>query len=695
MGEFAMNERTIFLEALEKTDPAERAAYLDWTCANNAPLRDHVEQLLGALDNAGSFMAAPPGHADSWADATRAPGGGSTVPTSESRPIAEGPGARIGPFKLLERIGEGGMGVVFMAEQDTPVRRTVALKIIKPGMDSSHVIARFEAERQALALMDHPNIARVFDAGTTETGRPYFVMELVKGAAITDYCDRNALSPRERLELFVPVCQAIQHAHQKGIIHRDIKPTNVLVTLYDGKPVPKMIDFGVAKAIDQSLTEMTLFTQFGQVVGTLEYMSPEQAGIGELDIDTRSDVYSLGVLLYELLTGSTPLEKTKLRQAAYAEIIRQIREEEPPKPSTRLSESRATLLSISAQRQTEPARLARLVRGELDWIVMKALEKDRNRRYETASGLARDVECHLAGDPVEAGRPSSLYRLRKLVRRQRARLLTVGSFAGLMVAVAAFGTVMAVEIARQRMIAELHARRAIEAEHLARLTAEKSRQATAEAGAVRDFVQNSLIPGPPGAASENDLRHPKVLSALDTAGSEIEKSFAGHPAQEASLRMTMGVACSNLGEPSKAVIQFERAFALRSQALGREHPDSLASMEDLARALNAVGALPKVESVRRQIVAVYETISPDAWVTFQGRSMLGENLLRQKKYADAEPLLLAGYQGMKARESKILVPYAQQLIREAAARLVALYDAWGKKDKAEEWRKKLDAPRVP
>jgi eukaryotic-like serine/threonine-protein kinase len=336
---------------------------------------------------------------------------------------AEIPGALIGPYKLLEQIGEGGFGLVFMAEQQRPVRRIVALKVLKPGMDTRQVVARFEAERQALAIMDHPNIARVLDAGETESGRPYFVMELVKGVRITQYCDAHRLTLRERLALFATVCQAVQHAHQKGIIHRDLKPSNVLVAAYDDRPVVKVIDFGVAKALGQRLTEQTLVTGFGNIVGTLEYMSPEQAAFNALDVDTRSDIYSLGVLLYEILTGSTPLKAERLKRTAATEALRLIREEEAPRPSTRLSESKNLLVSVSALRKLEPARLTREVRGDLDWIVMKALEKDRNRRYVTPGSFARDIERYLQGEAIEARPPSWLYLLRKFGRKHRTAVL--------------------------------------------------------------------------------------------------------------------------------------------------------------------------------------------------------------------------------------------------------------------------------
>jgi WD40 repeat protein/serine/threonine protein kinase len=358
--------------------------------------------------------------------------------TPPSTVMGDGPsgyvGTVIGPYKLMEQIGEGGFGLVFVAEQLAPVRRKVALKVIKPGMDTRDVIARFEAERQALAMMDHPNIARVLDAGATDSGRPYFVMELVRGVPITEYCDKNRLTPRERLELFVVVCQAVQHAHQKGIIHRDIKPSNVLVTLHDGKPLVKVIDFGVAKALHQSLTDKTIYTRFAQMVGTPLYMSPEQAEMSSLDIDTRADIYSLGVLMYELLTGTTPFDKKRVAKAAYDELIRMIRDEDPPKPSTRLSESTASLPAIAGQRNTEPARLSKMFRGDLDWITMKAIEKDRTRRYETASGLAADVLRYLHDEPVEASPPSAGYRLRKLARRNRAALVTSAAFASLLIA---------------------------------------------------------------------------------------------------------------------------------------------------------------------------------------------------------------------------------------------------------------------
>jgi serine/threonine protein kinase len=412
-----------FLVAIEAPDPAARAAILDRECGGDDELRRRVEALLQAHDGPGSSLDQP---ADPGATGDVVPG--RWVDPQALPPLSEGPGSRVGPYKLLQLLSEGGMGAVFLAEQERPVRRMVALKVIKAGMDSARVVARFEQERQALALMDHPHIAKVLDAGTTAFGRPYFVMELVKGIPLTRFCDQEHLTPRERLELFVPVCQAVQHAHQKGIIHRDLKPSNVLVALYDGRPVPKVIDFGVAKATGQRLTERTLFTEVGQVVGTLEYMAPEQAELNNLDIDTRADIYALGVILYELLTGAVPFSRKELEKVGLAEMLRIIKEVEPPKPSTRLSGS-GTLPSLAAARHTEPKRLTALVRGELDWIVMKALEKDRGRRYETANGFAADIERYLAGEAVLAHPPSMRYRLAKFLRRNKGPALAAAALA--------------------------------------------------------------------------------------------------------------------------------------------------------------------------------------------------------------------------------------------------------------------------
>ncbi len=434
----------IFFAALEKDTDDERIAYINDACRRDDNLRQRVLRLLAAHPQVGNFLEPS-----------------SSLPPVESSPAVSGPAETMtygdptecvgsviaGKYKLLETLGQGGMGAVFMAQQTAPVKRLVALKLIKLGMDSRQILARFDAERQALALMDHPNIAKVLDAGATDSGRPYFVMELVKGVPITRFCDERQLSPRDRLELLIPVCHAIQHAHQKGVIHRDIKPTNVLVCLYDDRPVPKVIDFGVAKAAGSQLTDASLVTGFGAIVGTPEYMSPEQTQLNQLDIDTRSDVYALGVLLYELLTGTTPINRKRIGQGALLEVLRVIREEEPPRPSARLSSSE-TLASIAATRRTEPARLTRLVRGELDWIVMKCLEKERSRRYETANALARDLERYLHGDVVEARSPSAGYRLRKFIRKHRVGITTALAFVALLIAAAGISAVLAIKARR-------------------------------------------------------------------------------------------------------------------------------------------------------------------------------------------------------------------------------------------------------
>ena len=456
-----MNESQVFTDALKLATPAQRAAYLDRACAGDPALRAAVDCLLRAHDRDPDFLERPIETLSGTLAATTA--GARLPPEPIGLVIA-------GRYKLFEEIGEGGMGTVWMAQQHEPVKRLVAIKLIKPGMDSRQVLARFEAERQALALMDHPNIAKVFDAGAVPDGRPFFAMELVKGVPITKYCDDHRLPPRERLELFVPVCHAIQHAHQKGIIHRDLKPSNVLVALYDDKPVPKVIDFGVAKATGQQLTDETLHTGFGAVVGTVEYMSPEQATFNQLDIDTRSDVYSLGVLLYELLTGTTPLDRARLKETPLLELMRIVREDDTVPPSTRLGTAES-LPAIAANRGLEPRKLSGLVRGELDWIVMTALEKDRSRRYATANSLATDLQRYLTDEPVLACPPSAGYRMRKFAWRNRGRLaVAAGMFLAITVMAASIGWAVGDRVARRaaaeaQVRASLHTARAWIAEN--------------------------------------------------------------------------------------------------------------------------------------------------------------------------------------------------------------------------------------
>ena len=618
-----MTEDSIFASALSKATPEERAAFLDQACTGDTALRERVEQRLAAHAQS---VQGPTLDVGSEVDATL----DSMTESSSAEVLKEGPGSLIGPYKLAQPIGAGGMGMVYLAEQQHPVRREVALKIIKQGMDTEQVIARFEAERQALALMDHPNIAKVLDAGTTDSGRPYFVMELVKGVPITKYCDSNRLTVRERLGLFVPVCQAIQHAHQKGIIHRDIKPSNVLVASYDDKAVPKVIDFGIAKATGAGLTDQTVYTQIGAVVGTLEYMSPEQAESTAVDIDTRSDIYSLGALLYELLTGSTPMESAEFRKAAYLEILRKIREEEPPRPSARLSQSKDTITSTSEQRKSDPGRLPKLLQGELDWIVMKALEKERTRRYETANGFARDIERYLLGDPVEAGPPSATYRLKKFANKNKVLIGTAGAFAALLILGVVVSTWQAVRARRAERVAQ----------------AERDR-ADSEAGiskAITSFLQNSLLSQAStqqqSGLNEGPDPDVKVRTLLDRAAANIESEFKGQPLVEAGIRGTLGNAYRDLNLLAESEKQYQKAYDLSVQYRGADDPETLIALGNLAGLKDSQGKYQEAVKIgEKDYEATRRVLGPDnprTIVTMQG---LGVFYLKVDDYDKAEPLL--------------------------------------------------------
>jgi eukaryotic-like serine/threonine-protein kinase len=669
----------IFFRALELEDLQLRQKLLNELCGADASLRQAVERLLAANEAAGSFLEKPamslqPDRTGTFSPENAGPQTIDAVPETVDRPGRdEHVGAVIaGKYKLIEEIGEGGMGQVFMAQQTEPVKRAVAVKVIKAGMDSKAVLARFEAERQALAMMDHPNIARVLDAGATEAGRPFFVMELVKGVPITQFCDDRKLTPRQRLELFVPVCQAIQHAHQKGIIHRDIKPSNVLVAMYDDRAVPKVIDFGVAKATGQTLTDMTLMTGFGAVVGTPEYMSPEQASLNNMDVDTRSDVYSLGVLLYELLTGSTPMDRKSLGKAALLEILRIVREVEVPRPSHKLSTAEA-LPSISANRGTEPAKLSKLMKGELDWLVLKALEKDRTRRYETANGFARDIQRFLDDEVVEARPPSAGYRLKKFVRRHKGQVIAAGLVLFALLGGIVGTTFGLLEAKRQERLAvaaadeernakDREAERA-EGERVAKLDAEAKKseaqqaQARAEAGeklagerlvqveaekakaiqeqqiaqAVKDFLQTKLLAQADTTAQANQLLragglaaeakfNPTIRELLDRAAKElapdkIEANFPQQPLVQAEILLTVGTAYFGVGEAATAIDFLTRSVEQFKAKLGPAHPGTLTSMNNLAGAYQAAGklalALPLKEETLKLTKAKLGPAHPD------------------------------------------------------------------------------------
>jgi serine/threonine protein kinase/tetratricopeptide (TPR) repeat protein len=687
MNSIRLDEEAIFHVARRIQAAEARGVYLEQVCGQDRGLRDRMDALLRVYEQEQSFLEEPPIE----------PG---APPSVDVPPLAEGPGTVIGPYKLLEPIGEGGMGVVYMAEQMKPVRRKLALKIIKPGMDTKQVIARFEAERQALALMDHPNIARVLDAGAIGSGRPYFVMELVKGIPITDYCDRNRLVIEDRLVLFAQICQAVQHAHQKGIIHRDLKPSNVLVTLIDGAAVPKVIDFGVAKAMGQQLTEKTLFTGFAQLIGTPLYMSPEQAEFSGVDVDTRSDIYELGVLLYELLTGTTPFDAETFRTAAYDEIRRIIREEEPPKPSTRISTLEAVAATVSSNRKSDPRSLGKLMRGELDWIVMKALEKDRNRRYDTANALVADLRRYLGHEPVEAGPPSTWYRLRKAARRNRTALVAAAVVATALVAGTAVSTWQAIK--------------AIRAEEAARAEVDKATE-------INDFLIGDLLLRAFQASNSVSDRI-KLEEVLDQDADRVGLRFHARPLLEAGLRSTIGYIYNVLGATDKSRRQYALALKIYQRekgpwavetanamiglgtalhreghlseaetlmrpavdnlhrTLGVEHRDTLFAMLRLARLCESLGKLAEAETLTAQVLEVSRRVLGEEHLeTLKAMTSLARYYIKQGKLSQAEPLALEAHELFRRLRGE------EAVLTNGSRELVAwLYGAQGELSEAEQ-----------
>jgi serine/threonine protein kinase/tetratricopeptide (TPR) repeat protein len=659
-------EVTIFNAALDLGEEL-RAGYLEQVCAGDNALRLRIEALLRMQPEAGTFLENPGLPDLVTAAAVEHYGPSGTVRLTLSS--IEKTGDRIGRYKLLQQIGEGGCGVVYMAEQSEPVRRKVAVKVIKLGMDTKNVIARFEAERQALALMDHPNIAKVLDAGATEAGRPFFVMELVKGVRITEYCDQNNLATKARLKLFTQVCHAIQHAHQKGIIHRDIKPSNILVTMHDGVPVPKVIDFGIAKATtDQPLTDKTLFTAFEQFIGTPAYMSPEQAEMTGLDIDTRTDIYALGVLLYELLTGRTPFDPRELLASGLEAMRRTIREQEPDRPSTALSTMvAADLTDVAKHRQTEAPGLVHMLRGDLDWIVMKALEKDRTRRYETANGLAMDVQRHLSNEPVVARPPNSLYRFQKLVRRNKVAFIATSAVTVAVLVALALSTWLLVKetAARRRAVAAEQAQERMRREADSARREEENLRLQAETEAVKSrqvaqLLENMLRGVGPSVALGRDTV--LLREILDNTAKRVGDELKRQPGVEGELTYTLGEAYFELGEFAQAELMHRRALELRKRLNGEADQTTALSMSHLGRVLLARRQLVEAESLLREALAVQRKLPgqepADTSFTLtelsvalnaqggtaqrkEAEALLGESLVSQRKRLGEESVAVA------------------------------------------------------
>jgi serine/threonine protein kinase/tetratricopeptide (TPR) repeat protein len=603
MKQPAPTARAVFDHAVEIDSPAERKAYLDEVCAEAPELRDRVEGLLRAHEQAGSFLQTPagglpeatgpyqPGSDTSDQSRGAMPETVDHVSRPNRSPGAEGPGSWIGAYRLVKKLGEGGMGAVYLAEQEQPIRREVALKIIKPGMDSAQVVARFNAERQALSLMDHVHIARVFEAGATDLGRPYFVMELVKGTPLTRFCDDYHLGVRERLELFETVCQAIQHAHQKGVIHRDIKPSNVLVALHEGKPMAKVIDFGLAKAIEQPLTDESVLTLFGGIVGTLAYMSPEQAEFSAPGVDTRTDVYSLGVVLYELLTGTTPLDGCRQKSDGLPEVLRKVREVDPPRPSAWVAGLGDRLPAMAEVRKAEPGRLAKVLRGELDWIAMKALEKDRERRYESAGELAKDVRRYLDDEPVQACPPSRRYLLGKFARKHWKVLGTVAA-----IVMALVGGIIGIDHERVRaVIAEKETRKLLG-------FAETNVQLSRGALVMADSVIEALIRDRTRLGDSEKQLLRKLLKQ-NQFQNDPDTSQELLPAR-AERQFRMAKIAVIIEERADAKARYRRAIELYEQ-LATSFPDQAEYRNELARANCDLGYLLREMDRRAEAEAAY------------------------------------------------------------------------------------------